>query len=207
MADLLPPNATAQEKALSEAIARLSDVSVPIAELWNPWTCPVLLLPWLAWALSVDEWDSAWSEKQKRATIAAAVQVHRIKGTRGALQRALDALGYTVRIREWFEESPTADPFTFSLEIDVDDRGIDGALYSMLRNTANGAKNTRSHLSGLTAVSTVRGQCLCGSGAFGGASIQVSPWTPSDIETGRPVLNVGSAFVLHQLVTVNPLGE
>jgi phage tail P2-like protein len=61
MSNLLPPNATASEIALDDSTARLS-VVVDIEKLWNVATCPVALLPWLAWALSVDEWKDDWSE-------------------------------------------------------------------------------------------------------------------------------------------------
>ena len=53
MSDLLPPNRTKLEQALERATARLGAVPVPIKDLWNPWRCPVALLPWLAWSLSV----------------------------------------------------------------------------------------------------------------------------------------------------------
>ena len=33
--------------------------------------CPADVLPWLGWALSVDDWDQDWSEQQKRSAIAA----------------------------------------------------------------------------------------------------------------------------------------
>ncbi len=92
---LLPPNANEQERAIEAATARLGEVPVPLADLWNPERCPVSWLPWLAWALSVDEWDSAWSEQTKRDVIATSVDVHRHKGTVGALRKALVAIGYT----------------------------------------------------------------------------------------------------------------
>jgi len=69
-------------------------VPVPNATLWTPATCPAALLPWLAWALSVDEWDGTWPEERQRAVIAASVAVHRRKGTRGAVVAALAAAGY-----------------------------------------------------------------------------------------------------------------
>ncbi|PPD36015.1 MAG: phage tail protein I [Methylomonas sp.] len=98
---LLPPNATAQEHALDDSIARMADVPVEIATLWNSHTCPIELLPWLAWALSVDEWDETWSDAQKRAVVAASYQTHSHKGTPYAIKSALQALGYdNVDIRE-----------------------------------------------------------------------------------------------------------
>ncbi len=91
---LLPHNATALETAL-EAVAGPALLGpAPLREIWSPKKCPVHMLPWLAHAFSVDNWDPEWSEDTKRATIAAAVSVHRFKGTIGAVKRALVAAGY-----------------------------------------------------------------------------------------------------------------
>ena len=90
---LLPSNATPLERALASVLARISDVPVPIADLWSPARCPVALLPWLAWALSVDEWDSGWTEEVQRDVIAASVDIHRHKGTIWAMRRALVVAG------------------------------------------------------------------------------------------------------------------
>lgn len=91
---ILPPNATPAERAFEAALAGLCDLPVPVGDLWNPARCPAALLPWLAWALSVDDWDSTWSEERKRAVIAASVEVHRHKGTVGSVRRALRAAGW-----------------------------------------------------------------------------------------------------------------
>lgn len=93
-AHLLPANATPLERALGTAIARLSDMPVPLSDLWRPETCPEAHLPWLAWALSVDDWDSAWPVAVKRDVIAASVDIHRHKGTLGAVRRVLAVMGY-----------------------------------------------------------------------------------------------------------------
>ena len=90
---LLPNNATPQELALEQTTARGADVGAPIRPLWNPATCPAALLPWLAWALSVDEWEPTLTEAQQRAVIAASVGVHRRKGTVGAVRDAIAAAG------------------------------------------------------------------------------------------------------------------
>ncbi len=112
---LLPANATALERAIEAAQARLSDVPVPVDALWDPWRCPAELLPWLAWAWSVDEWDAGWPEEIKRRVIAAAPDVHRLKGTRAAVARALEAIGVFADIVEWWQKSPKGQPGTFSV--------------------------------------------------------------------------------------------
>lgn len=90
---LLPANSTVMERALEGVTARISDLAAPIDLMLRPNDCPSAFLPWLAWALSVDEWDAAWPEEQKRAAIAASIGLHRHKGTVWAMRRALQVAG------------------------------------------------------------------------------------------------------------------
>lgn len=91
---LLPSNATAQERALSHTVARISDVPVPLRTLNNDQTLAASLLPWLAWARAVNEWDSNWTEATKRAVIASSIPLHRTKGTIYSIRLALSSAGY-----------------------------------------------------------------------------------------------------------------
>ena len=92
MSSLLPNNATPQEVALDLATARIGNVDVPIRTLWDPENCPADILPWLAWAFSVDKWDATWTEAQKRAIVAAAIFVHRRKGTPAAVKEVIELI-------------------------------------------------------------------------------------------------------------------
>lgn len=117
--DLLPLNATPQERALSLATGRVVGMDIPNRELWNPHTCPVALLPWLAWALNVDDWDSNWTETQKRQILAASFIVHKLKGTVGAVKRVANSFGTTVLIEEWWQSTPQGDPHTFTATFSI----------------------------------------------------------------------------------------
>lgn len=90
---LLPANSTLLERRLEETNGRFNPPDV-IRNLWNARTCPVGLLPYLAWAMSVDEWDPQWPEERKRTAIEEADFIHRHKGTPGAIKRALAVLGH-----------------------------------------------------------------------------------------------------------------
>ena len=57
MNSLLPPGSTSLERRLAQTCSGISDLQVPLRDLWNPATCPVSFLPYLAWAFSVDRWD------------------------------------------------------------------------------------------------------------------------------------------------------
>lgn len=80
--NLLPPNQTALEKRLSFELSQIFNLEVPISLLWHAEHCPTALLPWLAWTLSVDEWDDNWSEEQAQHhfAIGTAAQAKRHSG-------------------------------------------------------------------------------------------------------------------------------
>lgn len=142
---LLPPNATAQERAIEQATARIGDVPIPIKTLWDPWTCPAEFLAWLAWSLHVDAWDKDWTEAQKRTAIKSSIEVHRTKGTIGSLRRALEALGYEIEINE-----NTGQVFTFRLQVDISEKGMtDPTFFDQVAKVAERVKNARSHLLGV----------------------------------------------------------
>lgn len=89
---MLPSNATAYERALVAGMLA-SALPAPIADLWDPVRCPLPLLPYLAWAFSVDVWDEGWPEHKKRSTVARAFDLHRLKGTLAGLEAFADLAG------------------------------------------------------------------------------------------------------------------
>jgi len=149
MTTLLPPNATAMERALEAAGASISDVPVRVREVWSPDDCPAALLPWLAWAFLVDGWDVAWTEQQKRDSIKAAYYVHSHRGTAAAMRASLNALGLGLQVVEWFDQEPAGEPYTFRVKLDVEQSGAGQADLQRALAAINAAKNLRSHLAGL----------------------------------------------------------
>lgn len=112
---LLPPNATKLERDLEQVIANAIDIEVLIQDLWDPYKCPFTLLPWLAWAYSVDHWEDSWPEHIKRGVVANSFDVHKHKGTPYALQRALDSLGIRTNMLEWWEAKANGQPGTMKI--------------------------------------------------------------------------------------------
>lgn len=147
MIDLLPSNATKQERAISLATARVASVPVPIRTLWDPQTCPVGVLGWLAWSLSLDDWNTEWTEQQKRDAIAASIEIHRRKGTIGAVRRALQAVGYEVQILEQSD-----GPYTFAVYLDATNGSPSEAQFAEAERLALNNKNVRSHLTSVGAI-------------------------------------------------------
>ena len=146
MSKLLPPNATPFEHAFEDAFSRISDVPTPAKTFNNPLEAPAVVLPWLAWEESVDDWDISWTEDQKRAVIQASYKVHCHKGTIGGLEAALGVLGFNVRIQEWFNMQPPGAPYTFKIFIETANAEVSNEhlkkLFTIIRNN----KNLRSHL-------------------------------------------------------------
>lgn len=180
---MLPPNATAQERAQAEAIARISAVQILVRESWNPQLCPASLLPWLAWALSVDEWDTTWTEQEKRDVIESSLMIHRHKGTIGAVRRALTPLGYLVEVVEWWQETPKGDPFTFSVVMGTGSKPVTVDLYEKAERIVLTYKNLRSHLIGLTVKADVRGKSFAGAALVDGCDTTVYPYSTTEVAT------------------------
>ena len=72
---LLPSNATPWALAVSEVAAARTDALVTeaarIADLWDPWACPVDFLPFLGRAVGCGAmWDATAPNLAKRALIA-----------------------------------------------------------------------------------------------------------------------------------------
>ena len=151
---ILPSHFSDLERDLEVAIDRLGSIDMPMSTLWNPATCPIDVLPYLAWAMSVDQWSSAWPESIKRRVVANSLQVHAQKGTRPAVERALASLGVTAEFKEWFEAEPQAPRGTFELvawvneNLTSDQVGfLNEQLYEQLQREIDNAKSVRSHYS------------------------------------------------------------
>ena len=187
-ARLLPANATELERLAAEALAQIERVPVPLRQLWNPDTCPVELLPYLAWAFSVDRWSQAWPESAKRAAIRAAYFIHAHKGTIGALRRVVEPLGYLIEVYEWFEEIPAGVPGTFRLRVGVRDTGITEEMYQELTWLIDDAKPLSRHLVGLAIGLEVRGRPYIGAASTDGEILTVYPYAPGPIEVSSSAL-------------------
>lgn len=146
---------SALEQRAAAACAAISDLSVPLRDLWNPWTCPVKFLPYLAWAFSVDRWEEAWSETVKRQAVSDAFWIHQRKGTVAAVRRVIENMGYSMTLQEWWS---VADPVgTFRLGIDVGETGMSEAVFNELERVIGDAKPVSRHISRLTVSVTTGG--------------------------------------------------
>lgn len=198
---LLPPSNTKFERDISDLAESITNQEVHVKDLWDPYKCPAELLPWLAWAVSVDQWVDSWPERTKRKVIDESIEVHRYKGTPHAVMRALDALGVNTSIVEWWHEGGSGTPGTMTVtalineNISSDDDGlITPRMLSMITEAVERSKRASIHFDVELGIS------LSESIGFSGAmpsSVGLSdeepetlPVLPGDIEFG---LCVGSA--------------
>lgn len=206
---LLPHNATQEERDIEASTARLGEVPVEIGKLWNSDTCPADLLPWLAWALSVDEWDSGWSESAKRDFIKQSATVHRHKGTVGAVRNALASLGVTVDFLEWFDDvhdvalAPVHStvPHTFVFIAWANENSytsnevfLNPQLYATVRRVVEQVKPVRSHFDFL-AGAKMNAHMQIGAASTG--LIQVGRFSNETVPVQLPATQSPISAILH----------
>ena len=181
-APLLPSNSTPLERQAAQALAQIQRVPIPLRTLYSPDLCPLPLLPYLAWAFSVDRWDSKWTEAAKRAAIRSAYYIHSRKGTIGSLRRVVEPLGYLIEIIEWWQTVPLGPRATFRLKVGVLDTGITEEMYQELTWLIDDAKPLTRHLTGLAISLETTGSVHIGACITEGDEIDIYPPTQRDIE-------------------------
>lgn len=181
-APLLPSNSTPLERQAAQALAQIQRVPIPLRTLYNPDLCPLPLLPYLAWAFSMDRWDSKWTEAAKRAAIRSAYYIHSRKGTIGSLRRVVEPLGYLIEIIEWWQTVPVGPRATFRLKVGVLDTGITEEMYQELTWLIDDAKPLTRHLTGLAISLETTGSVHIGACVTEGDEIDIYPPTQRDIE-------------------------
>lgn len=212
MTSILPPNSTKLESTVDRMIAaRLADVPVAIGTLWDPATCPVALLPWLAWGLSLDLWKADWTEAQKRAAVADAIRFQQRKGTPASLRDVLDRFDPMIGLVEWFQDRDIMAPYTFRLELpllaDSDVVYSDDLVEEILRDIAQ-VKPVRAHFTAIYRLVAQARAWLLSAAAVAGQARQMAIadqheatlpiWdTYLQTEDGEPLLDESARYLEH----------
>lgn len=205
---LLPPNATLLERALSASDARM--LALPtwvIRAVWDADRCPLHLLPYLAAAWSVDEWEPSWSEAEKRQAIRDSVWLHQHKGTVGALKRALKQLKLAVTVSEWFQHDGA--PYTFRLRVALEAGATwTAAQAAQLYRVAIANKNVRSHLDSVAIVAPAQDEAPVRAGVAIVSRIAVKPILDpvTAITAPRDYLRIGVVINTRMRLRCAPLG-
>jgi len=205
---LLPPNASTLLRDLEEIFGDSFDLPTLNRYVVNPDLAPAHILPWLAWALSVDDWSDSWPEQIRRNVIKASVEVHRKKGTIGALKKALQAFNYeNVKVEEWFEYG--ADPYFFRVFFDVTEPGFDVNILPQVQKVIESTKNARSHLESLRAyLSAEMGLVSIGSIIISKEVTSLNPVIfdhDDELENQSDAPTLGAFFITKEITTIYPL--
>ncbi|STD27899.1 Bacteriophage P2-related tail formation protein [Edwardsiella tarda] len=194
---LLPPSAGEFMRCIERAETGIEQIPVPLNTLWDPDHCPAPLLPYLAWARSVNRWDKNWPEQTKRAVIRASWKIHRHKGTIYALRQAVEPFGYLLKVNEWWQ---TGGPRgTFSLEIGIQEQGITDETRRELERLIDDAKPRSRHLTGIALSLQSTGTITIGAGHFYGDTLTVYPYLPEVITAGG---NSNTGAIVHLIDTM-----
>lgn len=209
--NLLPPNSSALERAFDALeVETLNGLLLPVADVWSPTLCPVDLLPWLGWGLSIDIWDAMWTEAQKRTAIAGAIEDQRRKGTRAAVRRVINRTDPLIQITEWFEEPSNLAPYTFRLDLpDLNTSTVnyDDSVVGVLLRDIAAVKPLRSHvfasfrIHALAQVGLVSTVIWAGLGRLDMVADTATATEPSwltylQTEDGEPLLDEAGAFLI-----------
>ena len=106
------------------------------------------LLDILAHDFKVDWWDPEYTLEEKRRTLKDSWRVHRLLGTRAAVETAISAIYPHTQVLEWFEYG--GEPYHFRLDINITNDSIDSAKQRRVLERLNFYKSLRSHNDGVT---------------------------------------------------------
>ena len=155
-------------KAMDELLGKPSE-RIPTIRTWdqiqnlNSKECDEM-----AWELDVDWYDDTIGLDEKRATIEAALQIKRKRGTKWAVEQLIIAYFGDGYVAEWYEIGES--PYTFIVL--TTNESITPEGYAKFVEAAKKAKNVRSHIAGVfyfweqgpTAVETAMGYASYGYG-------------------------------------------
>lgn len=209
MADdlLLPPPLAADRRlqAMGVVAQRVSGLDISPVLVYLVDTVNTSVLPALAEQFHIlgEGWQFARNDDERRLLLKRAIELHRHKGTKWAIQQVLETLSLNGQIQEWFEYG--GQPYYFRIDVDLSDRGIDEATYDALVELVNEYKNVRSHLEALTLYLTVRSPVpVIAAAVLGGELATVYPLQLDGVEQSSAIyIAYGQQTI--EITTIYPL--
>lgn len=199
---LLPANSSLLEQGLDLALGRLVErISPPFPELMDSRKTPAAFLPYLAADRGVNEWSALAPESEKRLTVELAWPTKRQAGTRRALENAVRGLELIPDVVAWYEEVPTASPYSFRV------RAFSAKPYSEETNARldrrlNEAKSERDSISVTVGLSASGGHSIAAAAIFGELAT-IYPLVLSGLEASG-VSSRGLGYYVVETTTIYP---
>jgi phage tail P2-like protein len=143
---------------------------------------PEALLDILAVDFNVGWYDAGGTVEVKRQTLKDSFKVHRLSGTKAAVERAMSAVYENTKVSEWFEYGGL--PYCFKLLIDASFENIEPEKHRRVLGRVEFYKNARSRLDGVEYVAHPEGHCTVYASAGAAAAVMT-------IEAGVKVYGLG----------------
>lgn len=105
---------------------------------------PEELLDILAYDFKVDWWDGDYTLEEKRKTLRDSWRVHRMLGTKAAVETAISAIYPETKVVEWWEYG--GEPYHFKLRLDATYENVDQEKHWRVMEKVEYYKNLRSVL-------------------------------------------------------------
>lgn len=197
---LLPSNSTPLEQELARLSARIDGIDPAAVEtIWDAWACPAALLPWLAWALSVDHWDEGWSEIVKRQAIADSPDYHRRKGAVGAVETII-ALGQRpYSLTEWWQRSPAGRRGTALAHVEAELSEVWGVTRRVRPLLMTSKPKARAVFLGVGPL--VPAPVVTGAGLLEETLVTIAPYAYAG-EAAEAALTIGAGLLDETLTTI-----
>ncbi len=105
---------------------------------------PEDMLDILAVDFKIDWWDSEYTVEEKRSVLKDNWRVHRMLGTKAAVETAISAIYPDTKVSEWFEYG--GKPYHFKLLVDATFENVDREKHQRVLKRVEFYKNLRSVL-------------------------------------------------------------
>lgn len=151
MSSLLPTNLQDESNlALEECIKQELNIDMKpfMTSILN--YVPNSVLPYIAkqYHVTGDEgWNDCTTREEKLDLLSNAVDIHRKKGTVGAVKKAINIDGYSATYRHWKEYGGI--PHHFKIAIDLNNLGISEELQNSIKKKIEECKQLRAKLDAL----------------------------------------------------------
>lgn len=149
------------------------------------------LLDILAYDFKVDWWDADYSLEEKRRTLANSWQVHKLLGTKAAVETAIRAIYPRATVKEWFEYG--GKPYSFRIYLDMTGEVWSEERPRRILERVEFYKSLRSHLDGLE-FTTVLPPCTLYTGVALGVGVQMGLPQKADDFSLQDRLHIGGSF-------------
>ena len=142
------PSAIALAEAMAELLARRPEEIDRLRIYPDIDRLDERMLDILAYDFKVDWWDPNYTLEEKRRTLKDSWRVHKMLGTKAAVETAIRAIYPRTTVQEWFEYG--GEPYHFRLNINVSNETIASEKQRRVLERVNFYKSLRSHNDGVT---------------------------------------------------------